>query len=265
LNNFIIILTVILFISVYGLDSFAEESQTIVDLQANATKMIDESNFENALVYLDEILEIDPKNINALNHKGGVLLSLKNYSNAITYFDHVLEINENNTQALNNKAISLYKQELYISSLRIFYKSLLTDPTNQNTINNTKNVVDKLYWLDETKDSLGTITVRDKNGNLISHSKIIKIQIQPPLGYILLEKIGNVKEVEIDGKTKQVFEYFGYIDLNKNQYIGNGVLSLKVGGFHMDVLQMIFNGLIAEREDKIIYQLIIPVPFYWYL
>ena len=260
MNNFIILLTVILFISVYGLDSFAEESQTIVDLQANATKMIDESDFENALVYLDEILEIDPKNINALNNKGGVLLSLRNYSNAITYFDYVLEINENNTQALNNKAISLYKLEYYVSALRIFYQSLQTDPTNQNTINNTKNVVDKLYWIDETTTGFGTVSVRDKNGNLISYSKISQIKIQPPLGYILLEKLGNVKEVEIDGKTIQVIEYSGYIPLIKTQYIGNAILTLHLGDFHMDVVELNINGMIGTIEDKITYELIIPVP-----
>ena len=260
MNNFIILLTVILFISVYGLDSFAEESQTIVDLQANATKMIDESDFENALVYLDEILEIDPKNINALNNKGGILLSLRNYSNAITYFDYVLEINENNTQALNNKAISLYKQELYVTSLRTFYKSLQTDPFNQNTINNTKNVVDKLYWIDETTTGFGTVSVRDKNENLISYSKISQIKIQPPLGYILLEKFGNVKEVEIDGKTIQVIEYSGIVSLSKTQYVGNTLIALNVGDFHLDVVELNLNGMISTIEDHVTYTLIIPVP-----
>ncbi len=224
--------------------------------------MIDESDFENALVYLDEILEIDPKNINALNNKGGVLLSLGNYSNAITYFDYVLEINENNTQALNNKAISLYKQELYITSLRTFYKSLQTDSVNQITINNTKNVVDKLFWIDETERAYGTVSVHDKNGNLLSYSKINDIKIQAPLGYILLEELGNSTTVQYSAwyNTTQAFEYSTTIEVKTTQYIGRVEIWMHLGDFHMVVIELILNGLIVTPGDEVKYELIIAAP-----
>ena len=250
-------LSVFILFSINNFDSFGNSNKNIQELENNVIKMIDESNFEKAISYLDQILEIEPNNTNALNNKGGALIKSGNYSESIKYFDSVLSLNQNNTEALNNKAIALYNQELYVQSLRTFYKSLETDPSNVNTINNTKKLVDQLYWIDETEKGYGVISIFDKNGNLIGNSKISEIKIQPPLGYIYLEKGGIVKEIDIDGETKKIIEYTGNISLDRTQYVGRADLFFKFGDYQIKVVELVLNGFIATIEDKIEYKIVI--------
>ena len=224
--------------------------------------MIDESNFEKALYYLDQILKIEPNNTNTLNNKGGVLINMGNYSSAITNFDSVLAINENNTEALNNKAIALYKQELYLQSLRTFQKSLLADPTNENTFNNTVNVVDKLYWVELPEKSYVVVSVRDKNNNLVGYSKSNQINIQPPLGYDYLREHGNEKDVEIDGQITKVLEFSGSLTHKETQFVARADLVMGIGDFRIKVVEILLNGFIASFDDKITYTIIIVDPVF---
>jgi len=260
MKNYFIILSVITIFSFISNDSFADSDENIIELEKHTMKMINASNYQQALFYLDEILEIEPNNTNALNNKGGVLINTGNYSEAITFFDSVLMINENNTEALNNKAIALYKQDFFVESLHTFYQSLLADSTNQDTIDNTRNVVEQLYWIDETENSFGIITVRDKNGDLVTYSKISKISIQPPLGYIFLENEGNVKEIEIDGKNTKVIEYTDKIILDRTQLVATSGLHLSIEHFKIKVVELLLNGFVGNFDDTIEYTLIIVDP-----
>jgi len=258
--NYIFFLSIFLILFIYTPEIFGDDD-SILDLEKHAKHLIDEPNYVEALEYLDRILEIDPNNTNALNNKGGIMINLGNHSAAINFFDSVLEINGNNTEALNNKAIALYKQENYIESLENFYKSLQTDSTNQFTINNTKNVVKNLYWIDETENAYAVVSIRDENNKLVSYSKIDKVSVQPPLGYIFLEQFGNKTNIEINGKNTNVVEYSTNLTFEKTQYVGTGGLILKIGNdFQMMVVEFLLNGFIVTEGDTIEYRVIIIDP-----
>lgn len=262
MKHYIFFFCITLFFSLYTLDSHAEASDDILLLESQAMTMINESKYGESLFYLDRILEIDPKNINALNNKGGILIELGNYTDSIDTFNEILSINENNTKALNNKAIALSKLGLYLPSLELFYKSLSIDPYDENTVNNTHNLVNNLPWIDETSNSAGIVKVRDHNGNLVGYSKISTIKIQPPLGYLMLKTTGTLEEVEIDGIMHQVLKYNGTELQTINQYVGRTDLFLTIGPFNIKVVELLLNGLITSNNDKLFYEVIIFDPRY---
>ena len=254
--NYVILISFFIFLSLNFIEVNADNSEILI-LESKMMKMIDELDFNEAQFYIDEILKIDPYNENALNNKGGIFIKTGNYAEAITYFDRVLSINENSTEALNNKAIALANQIQYTEALRLFHKSLLIDSSDQVTVNNTKNLISKLKYIDETEKSYATITVRDQNGNIVGNSRSTQVIVQPPLGYMLLEQEGILEEIEIDGVVHKKLEFKETIPITKNQYVGRGELTLKIDDVHFRVLELILNGLIVTAGDTIEYNLVI--------
>lgn len=249
-------------IFIYSLDSFGQSIDEVSLLEKNAIEMIDESNYDEALFYIDKILEIDPENIGALNNKGGILVELGNYTDSIVVFNKILTINENDTGTLNNKAIALSKLNLPIQSLELLYKSLLLDPNNANTANNTHNIVNNLPWIDETYNTVGVVTVRDQNGSLVGYSEIASVSIQPPLGYFLLKAVGISEEIEIDGVKHEILTYKNSESIYLTQYMGRADVFLKIEPFNIKVVEILLNGFIVTNGDKVSYELIIFDPKY---
>ena len=82
-------LTIILYALMITQGGQDEQIQNLLD---SAMMMINNSQYEEALGYLDKILVIDENNLQALSNKGGALIKLKKYDEAIKYFDRVLAI-----------------------------------------------------------------------------------------------------------------------------------------------------------------------------
>ena len=89
---FTLIHFLIITLSISILAVSAESSETIEELFSKAMEQIDEGRFDDALIYLDSILELDPNQLAALSNKGGVLIELEKYEEAIEYLDRALEI-----------------------------------------------------------------------------------------------------------------------------------------------------------------------------
>lgn len=56
--------------------------------------------FQEALESYDNVLELDPKSINALNNKGGILRKLGKYYDALKCCNKALEIDPNDAHIL---------------------------------------------------------------------------------------------------------------------------------------------------------------------
>jgi len=69
--------------------------------------LLDEENYENAILFYDEVLTIDSLNIDALNGKALVLDLVGAHKEAISYYDKVLAIDSTDIDALNGKALAL--------------------------------------------------------------------------------------------------------------------------------------------------------------
>ena len=110
----VIIVWSILFLSVYSSNDTimpagnAQNSGEDVDsLYSKALDTVDQGRYEEALSYLDAILNVEPNNVDALTGKGDVLYDLERYQEAIGYYDKALAIDPNYVDALNNKANAL--------------------------------------------------------------------------------------------------------------------------------------------------------------
>jgi len=133
---FTLIHFLIITLSISILAVSAESSETTEELFSKAMEQIDEGRFDDALIYLDSILELDPNQLAALSNKGGVLIELEKYEEAIEYLDRALEINPNHVQTLNNKGIALFRLGSYENSLSIYYEVFRLDPYNEISIYN---------------------------------------------------------------------------------------------------------------------------------
>ena len=76
-----------------------------LNMKGNALLGLDKS--EEAIVWFDKALEVNPNYFFALNNKGLALSNLGRYDEAITSYDKALEINPNYEAAKQNKILAL--------------------------------------------------------------------------------------------------------------------------------------------------------------
>ncbi|WP_298523316.1 tetratricopeptide repeat protein [uncultured Methanobrevibacter sp.] len=97
-----------------------------------------QNDTEKALRIFDEILEIEPDNIEALNGKGSSLMKLNRLDEADKYYNHSLSICENSS-ALLNKGI-IFKRKRDFENALIFYdKASQINPDLESIVDILKN------------------------------------------------------------------------------------------------------------------------------
>jgi len=169
-------------------------------LQKGINAVLD-SQFEEAIIYFDKILESDPQNVKALQDKGVALGNLERHSEAIYHFDKVLEIDPNNTAALNNIGAVFINRANYGAALPYFDRVLELDPENQVAINSKKDI--QTYPI-KTESPLGDkvttmaaylqLNIRDLNGNLVNYIETERIFVQNLTRFNhLLDFLGSVE------------------------------------------------------------------------
>ncbi|SDA48555.1 tetratricopeptide repeat protein [Methanobrevibacter millerae] len=99
-----------------------------------------QNDTDKALKIYDELLEIEPDNINALNGKGSALMKVNKYDEANEYFDKSLSICENSSAFLNKGIIFKHLKE---NEQAIFYfdKACEINPNLENIITLLKNEI----------------------------------------------------------------------------------------------------------------------------
>jgi tetratricopeptide (TPR) repeat protein len=80
-----------------------QETNSTQDILNKANVLQDLQRYDEALQYYDKVLEIDPKDIDALYDKASVLEDLQRYDEALQYYDKVLDIDPKDIDAMNNK------------------------------------------------------------------------------------------------------------------------------------------------------------------
>ena len=109
-----------------------------------------------AIEIFDQILEIEPENIEAINGKGSSLMKLNQIDEAEKYFDYSLSIRETSS-ALISKGIITKNKRKYEESLNYYDKAIQLNPDLSNILTLLKNEVIEL--IDED------IEVELKNNN----------------------------------------------------------------------------------------------------
>jgi len=107
---------------------FADSNDEVDLLFGKGVDSFNLAEYEQAISYFDQVLEIDPNNIEALISKGLSLSQLNKESRAIKIFDKALEIDPNNIEALIGKGISLNQKNRGLDAMNYFAKVLKIDP-----------------------------------------------------------------------------------------------------------------------------------------
>ena len=111
-------------------NTFAE-SDIIEELHKESAILVSQEKFNDALAIFDQILEIDPNNVKALNHKGTVLVKMENFQQSLEYFNKAIMLEPNNIKILKNNAIALSHLEQHVDAIAIYEKILELEPTNE--------------------------------------------------------------------------------------------------------------------------------------
>src|SRR2546425_6155618 len=104
----------------------------------------DQGKYEDAIIYYDRALQINPTDLKVLYNKALSLESLGKYDKAIGYYDAVLTINPNDIDALNNKGLSLESLGKHDEAITYYDKVLAVNPINTDALYNKALALDSL-------------------------------------------------------------------------------------------------------------------------
>ncbi|HEY7367946.1 MAG TPA: tetratricopeptide repeat protein [Nitrosopumilaceae archaeon] len=112
------------------------EETSLTDADYNRNKlfkkginlMADEKLEEAAQVF-EQVLRIDPKNVDALLKLGYARFHLDDHSDALRVYDKILDIDVTNAEAWNLKGLVHYEQKNYAKALDCVEKSIESEPT----------------------------------------------------------------------------------------------------------------------------------------
>jgi tetratricopeptide (TPR) repeat protein len=95
-----------------------------------------------ALGIFDEILEIEPENIDAINGKGSTLMKLNRFDEAEECFNQSLSISENSSALLNKGIINKHKNN-FDKALYYYEKAYEINPNLENIVTLLKNEINE--------------------------------------------------------------------------------------------------------------------------
>jgi len=126
---------------------FYANAESVEELHDAAYQFMKSENFSDAIDTYSKILELQPKDEQALLNRAIVYTQVDRFDQALLDLDSFLILNPNNKKALNGKAFILekldcisYKKCGPLESLRILEELLENDPTN-NELENQRNFV----------------------------------------------------------------------------------------------------------------------------
>ena len=101
-----------------------------------ALKNHQENNIEVAQNLYNQVLEIDPKNINVHNNLGTIFDKLRDFQKARLCYEKVIEIDPNIAMPHYNLGIIFTQTEEYLKAKKCYEKVIEIDPNNTNAHNN---------------------------------------------------------------------------------------------------------------------------------
>ncbi|MBC8252093.1 MAG: hypothetical protein H8E89_10970 [Candidatus Nitrosopelagicus sp.] len=203
--------------------------KNIKEWEAISAALVAEKRFNEAIIYLDKILDSEPDNLKALSNKAGLLIQLGKFLESVDISDKVLEMDKNRTSALINKSIALKMLGENEESFLTLSKILIVEPENEEVKKARANLLSLTPTVLLTSDSKyevhASITIRDKNDNLIAvtestNSRFLDSKFTESwwndLGKMKYLKYDN--GIEIFQKTNEVIvheDHLGLVSLEK--------------------------------------------------
>ena len=103
---FIIVVSLIFSTQAFAQELPLPEGKNVKEWEAISVALVAEDRFEEAIFYLDKILEKDPDNLKAMSNKAGLLIQLGEFHKSLSLSNNVLEREPERVSTLINKALA---------------------------------------------------------------------------------------------------------------------------------------------------------------
>ena len=237
------------------------EEKDLNEAYSVLVSLLKAERFQEALPYLDKILEIDPNNMPILLNKGSVLIALDRSDESITYFDRLLKIEPNNIKGLTSKAAALANIGETQSALDLYDKILSIDKNNEKiesekarllSITPTISIHGDFGKDKESKYDIHLrVTVRNSQGDLISviESKSGRYM---PVSFTdeVFDQLFEKELVEINGEKIQVAKFVESYTTS-NDSIGNFFFEVTKSGYKISVFEIFPPHVGIEPNDEL--------------
>ena len=197
---------------------FYANAESVEELHDAAYQFMESENFSDAIDTYSKILELQPKDEQALLNRAIAYTQVDRFDQALWDIDSFLMLNPNNKKALNGKAFILekldcisYKKCGPLESLRILEELLESDPTN-NELENQRNFVltnvPSFYVRDTDGDYLVRFQqiLKDSEGSLVSVIDGVGSEVIPTR---LLDEYLDEKKDTVDIFEKEIVSIEG--------------------------------------------------------
>ena len=239
--------------SVYGQEEPPlPEGKNIKEWASISVALVSENRFEEAITYLDKILEQEPDNLKAMSNKAGLLIQLGKFSESLEFSNRVLESDPDRVSTLTNKAIALKNLKEYEKSFLVFSKILSLEPDNNKIEEARAELLSNTPTVPTTNSKYDIhvlVTVRDQNGNLIAITESKNARYLPS---IVTEKYwerliedGRITisdDVEIFSVTNSII---AYVD-----HLGFIVLEREMSGSTIHIFEAFIPMIPFEETDS---------------
>jgi len=197
---------------------FYANAESVEELHDAAYQFMKSENFSDAIDTYSKILELQPKDEQALLNRAIAYTQVDRFDQALWDLDSFLMLNPNNKKALNGKAFILekldcisYKKCGPLESLRILEELLESDPTNNELVNQRNFVLTKVpsFYVRATD---GDYLVRfqqilkDSEGSLVSVIDGVGSEVIPTR---LLDEYLDEKKDTVDIFEKEIVSIEG--------------------------------------------------------
>ena len=197
---------------------FYANAESVEELHDAAYQFMKSENFSDAIDTYSKILELQPKDEQALLNRAIAYTQVDRFDQALWDLDSFLMLNPNNKKALNGKAFILekldcisYKKCGPLESLRILEELLESDPTNNELVNQRNFVLTKVPSFN-VRATDGDYIVRfqqilkDSEGSLVSVIDGVGSEVIPTR---LLDEYLDEKKDTVDIFEKEIVSIEG--------------------------------------------------------
>tara|TARA_B100000029_G_scaffold505849_1_gene587321 strand:+ start:561 stop:1172 length:612 start_codon:yes stop_codon:yes gene_type:complete len=180
-----------------------------VELLKKANNLFLKKLFKDAISIYDEILELEPKNIDLINNKGYALSKMKNYDEAILCYDKGLKINPTEKCLLINKISAQRKKGNLQDALKSCNTILENDPFENIVLYHKLRI---LYSMKKFQESIyiceQILELYPNNGDVLFDKSCNHAALGETSSCILCLKlaINASKKFKINAKKNNVFK-----------------------------------------------------------
>tara|TARA_Y100000590_G_scaffold386110_1_gene458686 strand:+ start:549 stop:1301 length:753 start_codon:yes stop_codon:yes gene_type:complete len=227
------------------------EGKNIKEWESISAALIVEKRYNEAIIYLDKILEEEPENLKALSNKAGLLVQLGKFSESLVISNKVLEIDSQRISTLTNKALALKMLDEHEKSFEAFTKILNVEPNNEKIKKARASLLSESPTISTNNSEYQVhvlITVRDKDGNLIAVTESNNARYLPSK---FTEQWWNSLEEKnylIEKEDYKIFQKENSM-ISNDDHLGMVTLEREISGYNIHIFEVFIPMIQMEKTD----------------